>query len=297
MADTIQTIVCAFCEGNHHRFFCRKDGFSLYRCVGCGHGVVWPLPSDVSEIYTKDYFTGAKSGFGYVDYDRDKEPMRTLLNQSIFQIESFLGVMHAPKKGKILDVGAATGFFLDIARERGWDVHGVEVSDFAASIARDKGIAMTTGTLADLQDAQESFVAVTLWDVIEHVQNPLEELRRAAGLLAPGGVLLMTTPGLSSLYARFLGKRWHLIVPPEHLHYFTRRSMRLLLKKAGLEVLDISGPSKSFTLSYIFQTLARWQGPLVWGKVAQFLKNRPMIGGLSIPVPLRDNMLVLARKI
>lgn len=295
MADTIQEITCTFCGVAEQKFFCSKDGFSLYRCTGCGHGSIRPLPSDMSGIYTREYFTGADSGFGYVDYDRDKEPMRPLLVRSLVRAEQLLGANNKTQKGNLLDVGAATGFFLDIARARGWNVRGVEISDFAAGIARGKGINVTTGTLTDLE-LPGSFDLITFWDVIEHVQDPLEELRRAAGLLVPGGVLLMTTPDWDSRYARLLGKRWHSIVPPEHIHYFTRTSMRLLLKKVGLQEIDMYGPAKSFTLAYVFQTLARWQGPFVWGRVARFLKRHPALGELPLPIPLRDNMLVVAQK-
>lgn len=297
MADTIQNIRCPFCGATEQKFFCSKDGFSLYRCAGCGHGSIRPLPPDMSGIYTQEYFTGADSGFGYVDYDRDKEPMRPLLTQSLVRAERLLGADDKTQKGNLLDVGAATGFFLGVARARGWNVRGVEISDFAAGIARGKGIDVTTGTLAGLEIPPRSFDLITFWDVIEHVRDPLEELRRATELLVPGGVLLMTTPDWDSRYARLLGKRWHAIVPPEHIHYFTRASMRLLLDKAGLQEIDIYGPAKSFTLAYVFQTLSRWQGPFVWGRAARFLKRHPTLGELHLPIPLRDNILVLARKI
>lgn len=297
MAHTIQTIVCVFCSGTEHHLFTVKDGFSLYRCARCGHGSILPLPLDTSRVYTQDYFEGAQNGFGYVDYDRDKEPMRSLFEQSLSRVEQLVDTAGSEQKGKVLDVGAATGFFLDIARKRGWEVRGVEISDFAANIARRKGVEVTTGTLTDVQDAPESFDLITLWDVIEHMQNPLEELVRATALLHPGGVLLMTTPDWGSQYARLLGKKWHSIVPPEHLHYFTRASMRLALKKAGLQEVDISGPAKSFTLSYVCQMLSRWQGPFLWGKVVRFLARHPKLGELPIRIPLRDNMLVFARKL
>ena len=294
MADTISEIVCEFCGATTHTFFTEKDGHRLYRCTGCGHGVVWPLPGDTTEVYGKDYFAGADDGFGYTNYDQDKEPVRPLLERALSRAEALLA---DTSSRRVIDVGAATGFFLDIARGRKWEVAGVELSDFAAQVAREKGIAVTTGTLQTASMAPASVDLVTYWDVIEHVQSPVEELRTAVRILRPGGLLMMITPNWDSFYARLLGKRWHAIVPPEHLQYFTYKSMRKLLASAGLTEIEISSPSKSFTLSYVFQILYRWQGLRVWRGIAEFLKRHPRLAGVSVPIPLHDNMLVIARKL
>jgi len=292
MENNPQEIACSICGANRVSFFTEKEGFSIFRCEECGHGMVHPMPQTTEEIYGQDYFAGAEGGFGYADYDADKEPLRPFLDAQLREAERLL----RGSARRMLDVGAATGFFLEIARNRGWEVAGVEISAFAAELARKKGIDVKTGILAQHEFPKGAFDAVTLWDVIEHVEDPKAELSRVREVLAPEGLLIMTTPNFTSLYARLLGKKWHAIVPPEHLHYFTFKSMDRLLADSGFEAISITAPVKSFTLAYVFQTLARWQGVKAWQHVANFLKKHPRMGSLSFPIPLRDNMLVFARK-
>lgn len=292
MEDTAQLIACALCGGRAAPW-CVKNGFSLYRCAACGHGVVQPLPQDTAGVYGAEYFAGASGGHGYVNYDADKEPMRPFFNRALGEAEALLG----PGRRRLLDVGAATGFFLSMARARGWQAAGVELSDFAAGLARRKGLDVRTGALQDAGFEPESFDLVALWDVIEHVRDPAEEMRQVHALLSPGGLVVLTTPDASSWYARLLGARWHALVPPEHLHYFTRQSMALLLQKSGFELIEMRAPVKSFTLGYIFQMFARWQGLSLWRSLAAFIKQYPSLARLPFPIPLRDNMYVIAHKI
>lgn len=292
MENNIQKVTCAICASESVSFYTEKDSFSIFRCASCGHGMVHPMPKSTEEIYGEDYFAGAGEGFGYANYDADKEPLRPFLTQELARVEKY-----APSDSReVLDVGAATGFFLEIAKERGWQTRGVEISEFAARIACEKGLDVQAGILSQAGYFPESFDLITLWDVIEHVELPKEELVRVHKLLREGGLILMTTPNFSSSYAKLLGRRWHAIVPPEHLHYFTFKSMQQALEETGFETISITAPIKSFTLSYIFQTLARWQGLGIWKAIVDFLKVHPALGGLSLPLPLRDNMLVLARK-
>jgi len=283
--------MCASCGAHDVRHFVKKDGYDVFQCRACGHGFVHPMPTSTKEVYEQGYFAGAREGHGYVDYDSDKEPMRPFFTRALAAVESLLG-----RAGEVLDVGAATGFFLQLARERGWQVHGIEISSFAADCARKKGIDMFTGTLLEFPVQAESVTLVTLWDVIEHVQDPLEEMRRVHALLRPGGVVVLTTPNLTSAYARLMGTRWHALVPPEHLHYFTPTSMKKLLSDAGFEVVSLKAPVKSFTFAYIFQMLARWQKLRAWSIAADFFRRHKNLGNASIPLPLRDNLYVIARK-
>lgn len=281
---------CVICEATA-RSSGTKGEYTYYRCQSCKHFFVWPMPTPaaLAEIYREDYFSGAGDGFGYVDYDRDKMPM-------IPTFEKYLDVIakYGPHSGRMLDIGAATGFFLDLARNRGWTVHGVEPSDYAASLGRSKGIPVVTGTLDQLPPGLEKFDVVTMWDVIEHLTEPEEALRSVHGFLKPGGLLVINTPDSGSLMAKVLGTKWHLVVPPEHLNLFHRKSLRFLLEKNGFDLLLDTTVGKQFTPQYIFQTLAHWQKLSIWQKLSDGLKGHA-INRLAIPINLRDNMFVLAK--
>jgi 2-polyprenyl-3-methyl-5-hydroxy-6-metoxy-1,4-benzoquinol methylase len=198
------------------------------------------------------------------------------------------------KPGRMLDIGAATGFFLELARARGWQTAGVEPSDHAADLGRKKGLDVRTGTL-DSYDAEPcSFDVITMWDVLEHVPDPRQSLSIARKLLKPGGIIAINTPDASSLWGRLMGIHWHLIVPPEHLHLFGRRSLQRLLSDSGFECLMMTTISKTFTVQYVFHTLAHWQGLSIWKALADRFTRNP-VGKLGLPINLHDNVFVLGR--
>ncbi len=280
------TPTCTVC-GAHATEYAVKNTHTLYRCTGCGLVFVFPIP-DPTELYSEGYFTGASVHMGYANYDADKEPMIPTFETYLAYIDRF-----APGK-RLLDVGAATGFFLDIARRKGFVVSGVELSEYAATCATQKGLSVIAGTLQDVPRT-EQFDTVTMLDVIEHVGDPRAECVRAHTLLAPGGVLIINAPDIGSLYARILGKRWHLIVPPEHLFYFNRKNIRHLLEQTGYEVCLITTVGKRFTLQLIFKTLFVWQKLKVW-KWFSDLCARSWLRHIWLPINLGDNMFVVARK-
>jgi len=267
-----------------------KSEYMLRRCVSCGLVSVEPLPESTHEVYGHDYFSGATHGFGYIDYDADKEPMRRHFERYLADIEALLS-----QKGKLLDVGAATGFFVALAKERGWDAEGIEISDHAAALGRSRGLTIQTGMLSDVTSAPGSYAAITMLDVIEHVRDPRADLTRVAELLAPGGVVVLITPDVGSVPAKLLGTRWHLVVPPEHLYYFTRKSLCILLNSLGFEVVSVTRPGKSFTLRYFFATVARWCSIFPLPSLACFLARHPRWGDIRIPLNTYDNLLVVAR--
>ncbi len=293
MENDIQKInlTCPSCGQREHSFFTEKDGFCIYRCGGCDMLQVHPLPPSTSQIYGMDYFSGAESGHGYVDYDADKEPMRNVFEKYLKKLEKISG-----KKGRLLDVGAASGFFMIIARDKGFAVKGVELSAFATSLARKKGLDVFPGSLEQASFPKRSFDVVTLCDVLEHFPDPNSEIQRTSELLVPGGLLLINTPDAGSWYARMLRQNWHLIVPPEHLYYFNRKSVRLLLEKHGFSVIEMTTIGKSFTLEYVALTLSKRYGVSFLRRIVSFLSRYPRLGHVSLPINLRDNMFVIARK-
>jgi SAM-dependent methyltransferase len=282
-------VSCTICNGNA-RSLGEKNAFPLFSCKECGHLFIWPIPDSPLEIYSEDYFRGGEKGFGYIDYDRDKAPMADTFRLYLKEI-----ARNGKSTGTMLDVGAATGFFLDIARREGWETYGIELSQYAAEVARDKGLRVSTGTADTCDFPAEFFDVVTAWDVIEHMPDPRATLEKIRKLLKPGGLLVINTPDSGCLLARLLGKRWHLVVPPEHLNLFHRRSLKITLEKLGYSVIRRTTIGKRFTLQYIFMTMAHWQKLGMWERAAAYLQ-RHQLGSIGLPINLHDNMFVIARK-
>ena len=281
---------CPVCDQITSNFFVKKDNFNFFKCGDCGLIFISPVPGDNLKIYSSDYFSGAKKGFGYVDYDIDKRAMSSSLNSYLDKIEKVL-----PQKGNLLDIGAATGFFIEMAEKRGWKTQGVEFSEYAAQKARDKKLNVKTGTFESSGLKENSFNLVTLWDVVEHLSNPKETLFSVYNILDKGGVIAINTPDSGSFVARALNKGWHLIVPPEHLFLFSQKSLSKLLKGIGFEILFIGKIGKKFTLQYAVQIMANKQKSSVLNLLAKNLQNN-FLGKIIIPFSLGDNFFLLARK-
>ena len=141
------------------------------------------------------------------------------------------------RAGSLVDVGCATGDFLIAARARGWRASGVEVSADAVGVARARGLEVALGTLADAPLADASVDVITMLDVIEHLPDPLAELRRIRRILRPGGLIVVETPNWRSVYRRLLGKRWAALQPHLHILYFDRTTVTRALRAAGFQPL------------------------------------------------------------
>src|SRR5262249_30013694 len=133
------------------------------------------VPTDTSSIYDSEYFFGGNVHGGYVDYDAEKEAMKSTMHACLAK----LSAAHA--KGRLLDIGAATGSFVAMANADGWDAEGLEISPAAVEAGKKKGLRMTQGVLTHDSYAEASFDAVTFFDVLEHVPDPnvfLADVRR-----------------------------------------------------------------------------------------------------------------------
>ena len=141
-----------------------------------------------------------------------------------------------PRRGRLLDVGSGLGYFLKVAQLDGWDVTGLEPQESAAKHCRDcLGIDVRVGMLQDQNFLHESFDVVTLWDVLEHVHNPIDFLCQCIELVAPGGLLVIAIPNASGWPARLFRGQWRYVMFT-HLNYFTTDFIRELLANRGLRV-------------------------------------------------------------
>lgn len=279
---------CPLCASARVCIFTRKNGCTLYACHDCRYRFVHPVP-DTGEVYTSDYFNGASDGFGYVDYDRDKEPMVPTFQAYLDLIRSY-----APTARRLLDVGAATGFFVELANRHGFEAEGVDLAHSAVEQGCRKGRKVRQGTIHDL--GSSSYDVITMLDVIEHVPDPEADLRAAREHMNDGGLLLINTPDTGSAYARLMGLHWHLLTPPEHIAYFDRRNLKRVLDRNCYRLVYSGTIGKQFTLPYIFSTLHAWQGMKLWSWLARKSCDG-MLSRVKIPINLRDNMLVIARAV
>lgn len=288
----MEKIACPICGEVDIKRFCRKNNYEIHNCGNCDIAFVWPIPENLKTIYQESYFknnAGEKKEFGYADYDKDKEPMKEVFNLYLKKIS---GLANGKK---IFDIGAATGYFLDLAKEKGWQTSGIEISEFAAGEAAKRGHNIFCGNLPEL-NIEEKYDVITMWDVLEHFNNPKKYLRAVNRILKSSGLLVINTIDKKSWWARVMGKRWQLIVPPEHLFYYSSHGLRYLLEQSGFEIKEINKIGKKFSLAYIFKMLYNWQGLKFWEKLSDYF-NKPFWRKIAVPINLRDNIFVIAVKI
>lgn len=228
-------------------------------------------------------------GQGYADYIGDEPSHRLNAIRRLRRI----GV-HPP--GRLLDVGCAAGFFLDEARHQGWDVEGIELAPSMADHARARlGLTIHGSPFTDVELQPGNFDVITMWDYLEHSADPAGDLDRAAKLLRPDGVLVVSTGDASSLIARVCGRRWHLLTPRHHNFFFTRPSLEQAFRSAGFDVAAISYASSRYPISYLIHKLRTLWNLAVLERISRRL-GPTRLGSLAIPVNLYDIMVVVGRR-
>jgi 2-polyprenyl-3-methyl-5-hydroxy-6-metoxy-1,4-benzoquinol methylase len=264
----------------------------LVQCVNCGLIYVNPRPpfEELAKQYGDQYFNCAEPTFGgYEDYEADRKDIESTFRRRVALLRPWLG----RNRPRVLDAGCATGLFMGVARDAGWDVEGLDISEFALSRARERGFQVRHGTLPDPSLPANAYDAITLWDVIEHVPDPAAVVRECQRLLKPGGVLAMSTPDAGSVPARMLRGKWlGFRSIDEHLYFFSRATMTAMLSRAGLRVVRYHDVGKYLSLPRL---IARMRFYSRIAALALRTADR-LVPNLSVYLNPRDTMCVIAVK-
>jgi len=192
-------------------------------------------------------------------------------------------IEHEVGVGRILDVGCANGDFLKMARDRGWEVFGADPSVARAEVEA-KGIKLVGTTVRDAEIEEGSLDAITFWDVLEHLPDPVADLSRARTLLKPRGVLALTLPDASNLVARISGRRWFgFKTAGEHLQFFTPTSLAKAFGRAGLSIRVQRATTWSCTIGFLGDRASLYLGAP--GRLAHNLLSRPRLASVVVDVP------------
>lgn len=139
-------------------------------------------------------------------------------------------------KGILLDIGAGTGDFLNVANHNGWKTIGVEPSEKAKAIAQEKGVYLI-GDTKSLED--HTIDVITMWHVLEHVPNVESQIKELKRLLKPTGTIIIAVPNFHSFDAKHYGPFWAAYDVPRHLWHFSKKSMKLLFEKENLKLRKV----------------------------------------------------------
>ena len=211
--------------------------YQLLRCELCILLHLWPLPSEeaLRTFYAREFYQTAHPDY-LARYEADRAWWALCMHGPLLNSlrDASQDLSGSPR---ILDVGAGPGLLLDEARRRGWTTEALEPSLPCATRLRARGHRVLDGSLLDIP--KETYDCLTMWEVLEHVPNPEETLLDVWNVLQPGGVLGLVvpnewTPGQLEACRRFGVSRWW-IAAPEHLNYFTPKTLQLVARRAGFQ--------------------------------------------------------------
>lgn len=211
----------------------------LVQCAKCD--LVFVSPRVQAQTIVDSYSAGEDPTFV-----SQAEARERTFGESVARIEALTG-----GPGRVFDIGTAGGSFLAAARARGWEVDGCEPNRWLASWGKSHyGIDIRPGPLTDHDLPKGHYDVVTLWDVVEHLPQPSAILERAKELVKPGGFLILTFPDFGSPSARYLGRFWPFL-SSVHLYYFSKKTMKEMLKRHGFEMLHTRPHTQKLELGYV----------------------------------------------
>lgn len=236
------------------RFWAAISGYDHLRCEACGHLFVSPRP-------TQEALDAFYKGGAY--YDKAEAEQARLLHEASQRLDRLRDLRDRfGLESRLLDVGCATGYFIKQAAAEGWQVLGVDRSAELARRARQyAGTEVIDCILEESELDSGPFPVVTAWEVLEHALDPRAFFAALARNVSTGGLIALSTPLANGIPARFLGVRFPMLTPPEHLSLFTRRSINSLASEYGFEEISY----RSFS-NLNYQSLASGFSRLIVGK-------------------------------
>jgi 2-polyprenyl-3-methyl-5-hydroxy-6-metoxy-1,4-benzoquinol methylase len=257
---------CPNCSHANVRSVFTSSYNRVVECGGCRlqFADTYPDHEDAdADIYTYDYFSDA------IEHQPER---RGVLEELLTELESVVR-----RKGRLLDIGAGEGTLLLTAASRGWEVEGTDISSAMVRHVRENlGLTLHHGAIEDLALPGNSFDAVVLNHVLEHVRNPRTTLEEVSRLLRDESVVRIEVPNLASLSSRFKNAQsrlrlkrspWKHYSTDHHFWFFTPTTLKWTLEKAGLALISLRAPSQ------------QWGRPSLVQRVGNHLYRRTMWGG------------------
>ena len=210
------------------------NGFSIVRCRACRFMfAILPAGFDLVAIYADDAYWNGGHEYGYSDYEQAWRDARRL---SLARLDR---LHHLMPPGKMLEIGCAAGYFLREAQSRGWQAFGVELSPMMRKRSVELVGCPVFASLGEATAGTQRFDCVTMFEVIEHVTEPLGFMRQVRAAMTPGAMLMLSTPNFDAPEALRNPYSYHWFSPPAHVSYFTPATLRDCIEQAGFEAVQI----------------------------------------------------------
>jgi 2-polyprenyl-3-methyl-5-hydroxy-6-metoxy-1,4-benzoquinol methylase len=226
------------------------DPYKVVACSSCGLNYLSPRLTQeaILELYKDEaYYNSNISGQGYDEYLEISENWEKTFTFRLKQVAPY------KSSGRALDIGCGPGYFLSAAQKMGFDVYGLDPSDYIVDMAKKTwGDRVQLGLIESADYDRESFDLIVAFDTFEHIYDPKKFLKAIHGFLKPGGVLAITTPDPTSTLSKISGRNWVSYKLPEHVFYWSPETIRRILEE-NFEVLEIRKAGQYATLGFLFR--------------------------------------------
>jgi 2-polyprenyl-3-methyl-5-hydroxy-6-metoxy-1,4-benzoquinol methylase len=199
----------------------------IHKCETCGLQTIYPNKYDLKAMYSEGYYKGT-ANYSYLDERKNEKYESFVWDARLRNVKKF------KSSGKLLDIGSAFGGFLNRAKLAGFEPYGIEISEYSAQYANERGIPTFNGSILDADFPASTFDVITLIEVIEHLDKPELVFQKLSQLLKPGGLLLIQTANFDGLQAQKEGPKYHYYLPG-HLFYYSSANMKKILTKNGFK--------------------------------------------------------------
>jgi len=276
-------VACNLCGSTRTAPWAQVGAATVVRCRECG--LVYTNPRPVIDVLTHAYEE---------DYAALHQDEKLLQQRRASYRREVAEILRRARGGRLLDVGCGTGEFLTLLRDH-FELHGVDVSASYVRYGREQlGLHnLRHGQLSQVAYPADYFDVVQMRGVVQHLPDPLGEVREACRVTRPGGLLVVSaTPNIASLCARLYRDRFRLLAPDQMLYDFSPRTLRALLAKAGFRV-------ETFAFPYLGTPYFRWWQGLQVGRDAILIGLEPLLGrrfALVSPAFFGNMMTCYARK-
>lgn len=259
---------------------------TLKQCKTCSLVSASEIPGseELETVYGKHYFFDGE----YLDYLEEKRILQKNFRKWVSLLRRFT------PHGKCFEIGSAYGFFLELARDY-WEVKGVDISEHACEYSKTQGLDVECGNFMDIPVETGKYNIFCLWDTIEHLKTPHLYLKKIGEVIAPEGILCLTTGNIDAIVPKIQREKWRMIHPPTHLFYFSKKTLFALLRKNDFKIVHASHVGFYRSLKRVLFSLAHFSKKGSW-KFLYESYDRFNIGDLPIYLNLFDILLVIARK-
>lgn len=253
---------CRICGKNVFSFLLKPQNynFNVYICNSCGIVVRLPIPpkDEIEKLYDEGYYTG-KNPYFYLD-ERNIKGSHLVWEKRVNKLVEIYKKENNATPKNILDIGCSFGGLLETAKNKfGLEPYGVEISKYSSEYARERGINVIQGNIEEIQIESEKFDIVTMVEVIEHLTNPLETMRKIYKATTWGGIVLVQTANIEALQSKLWGNKYHYYLPG-HLHYFSNKTLRHLLYSSGFTKVYEFYPVEFGLLAKVVKTYLNTNG-------------------------------------